>query len=75
MCVCITFIDSKFEAHEILLDVVALESFGAQDIAKDLLGVLETTVGTSPLVAQSYDGASVMSACKRQCAPREAVGH
>jgi len=64
MCVCIRFIDSKFEAHEMLIDIVALESLRAQSIANDLLRVLETTVGTSRLVAQSYDGASVMSGCK-----------
>lgn len=64
MCVCIRFIDCKFEAHEILLDLVALESLGAQGIADDLLNVLEKTVGTAHLVAQSYDGASVMSGCK-----------
>ena len=64
MCVCIRFIDCTFEAHEILLDLVALESLGAQGIADDLLNVLEKTVGTSHLVAQFYDGASVMSGCK-----------
>jgi len=64
MCVCIRFVDEKFESHEMLLDLVALETLDAQGISEKLLDVLEATVDSSQLVAQSYDGASLMSGCK-----------
>ena len=61
MCVCVRHVDDEFVAHEYLLDVVPLRSLNASELSRTLLTVLEETVGTDKLVAQSYDGASVMS--------------
>jgi hypothetical protein len=61
MCVCVRHVDKKFVAHEYLLDIVALRELNAACISSNLLQVLRKTVGTDRLVAQSYDGASVMS--------------
>jgi len=43
------------------IDIVALQELNAAGISSNLLHVLQKTVGTDRLVAQSYDGASVMS--------------
>lgn len=61
MCVCIRYIDDEFTPHEYLLDVASLTGLNASEISKALLAVLNGTIGTDRLVAQSYDGASVMS--------------
>jgi len=64
LCVCIRHLDANFAAHEYILDISALKSLNADEISNEMLKVLENTVGTDDLVAQSYDGASVMSGSK-----------
>ena len=61
MCVCLRHVDDNFVAHEYLLDIVPLRALNAAEISESILHVLTETVGTDRLVAQSYDGASVMS--------------
>lgn len=61
---CVRYIDNDLIVYEHLLDLVALGSLKADVIAESLLYVLNNTVGTDKLVAQSYDGASVMSSSR-----------
>ena len=58
---CVRHVDDSFVSHEYLLDIIELPGLTAREISKALLCVLEETVGIDRLVAQSYDGASVMS--------------
>jgi hypothetical protein len=64
MCVCVRYVDADFNPHECLVDIVALDTVKAVGISKALVKTLVNTVGTDKLVAQSYDGASVMSGVK-----------
>ena len=61
VCVCVRHVDDSFVSYENLLDTIELPGLTAREISKALLWVLEETVGTDRLVAQSNDGASVMS--------------